>query len=88
MKVTYLQFANATVTFAPNNLKNIKRPLRCFQLASGLRINFDKSSLIGIYVDSTLVSSWANLINCNMESLLVKYLGLSLCGSSSMLALN
>ncbi|XP_058185636.1 uncharacterized protein LOC131302861 [Rhododendron vialii] len=42
-----------TVLFCNNDLEelsNIKRILRCFQLMSGLRINFSKSSLCGIKI--------------------------------------
>ncbi|KAK2634329.1 hypothetical protein Ddye_029121 [Dipteronia dyeriana] len=47
--LTHLQFADDMVLFidpCPEYLLNAKRILRCFELASGLKINFHKSCLI------------------------------------------
>lgn len=51
VKVTHLQFADDTLIFCEANLDslmNIKKMLILFQLASGLQVNFHKSSLIRI----------------------------------------
>ncbi|XP_057746528.1 uncharacterized protein LOC130965782 [Arachis stenosperma] len=49
IELSHLQFADGTILFCPpedETIKNYKRLLRCFELMSGLSINFDKSSLI------------------------------------------
>ncbi|XP_016185996.1 uncharacterized protein LOC107627686 [Arachis ipaensis] len=54
IELSHLQFADNTIMFCPleeKTIKNYKRLLRCFELMSGLSINFDKSSLIPINCD-------------------------------------
>ncbi|XP_058181333.1 uncharacterized protein LOC131299773 [Rhododendron vialii] len=79
--VSHLQFADDTIIFCKNDreeLANIKRILRCFQLKSGLKINFSKSSLCGIKVNHQIVTSLARIMGCKVDHLPIKYLGLSL----------
>ncbi|XP_052109892.1 uncharacterized protein LOC127741466 [Arachis duranensis] len=57
-------------------IKNYKRLLRCFELMSGLMINFDKSSLIPINCDEP--QRMCNLLGYKGDTLPVKYLGISL----------
>ncbi|XP_072084417.1 uncharacterized protein [Arachis hypogaea] len=52
--------------------------LRCFELMSGLSINFDKSSLIPINCNEQWVQHMCNLLGCKRDTLPVKYLGISL----------
>ncbi|XP_058211464.1 uncharacterized protein LOC131323632 [Rhododendron vialii] len=83
--VSHLQFANDTILFCNNDreeLANIKRILRCFQLMSGLKINFSKSSLCGVNIPQVDVSSLAQVMGCKIESLPIKYLGLPLGANS------
>lgn len=58
--------------------KSLKRVLRCFELISGLKINFNKSSLVGLNVNDGLLFSAAELPDCKLEKLPIKYLGLPL----------
>ncbi|KAJ0570205.1 putative RNA-directed DNA polymerase [Helianthus annuus] len=58
------------------NAMNLKRILRCFYLASGLRVNASKSNLYGIGVDETRVQDMASLLKCKAEKFPFKYLGL------------
>ncbi|KAK2654618.1 hypothetical protein Ddye_014474 [Dipteronia dyeriana] len=49
--ITYLQLADDTILFIDLKLEyllNAKRILRCFELASGLKINFLKSCLVKV----------------------------------------
>ncbi|XP_016178235.1 uncharacterized protein LOC107620616 [Arachis ipaensis] len=51
IELSHLHFADDTILFCPpeeETIKNYKRLLRCFELMSGLSINFEKSSLIPI----------------------------------------
>ena len=48
--ITHLQFADDTIRFSSSNWDEIvliKRILRCFELASGLKVNLHKSILMG-----------------------------------------
>ncbi|XVF49153.1 hypothetical protein PTKIN_Ptkin03bG0245600 [Pterospermum kingtungense] len=54
---------------------NVKRTLRIFQVMSGLKINFRKSSLVGVGVDQKVVEAWANSICCRKGELPLTYLG-------------
>ncbi|XP_029152462.1 uncharacterized protein [Arachis hypogaea] len=60
------------------SIKNYKRLLRCFELMSGLSINFEKSSLIPINCDQLWVQSMCSLLGCKKAALSVKYLGIPL----------
>ncbi|KAJ0445231.1 putative RNA-directed DNA polymerase [Helianthus annuus] len=58
------------------NVLNLKRLLRCFYLASGLRVNLSKSNLFGVCVDEAHVQSMAEVLGCKKSSFPFKYLGL------------
>lgn len=77
----HLQFVNDKILFCNNDkdeMCNIKRILRIFQLVSCLKINFSKSSLCGINVGHQDVISLAQVMGCKVETLQIKYLGLPL----------
>ncbi|XP_050232953.1 uncharacterized protein LOC126681456 [Mercurialis annua] len=79
--LSILQFADDTLLFIPNNMemiKNLLRILRCFELISGLRINFKKSSIIGLNVQEADLTAAANILNCKTEKLPIDYLGMPL----------
>nr|XP_025635827.1 uncharacterized protein LOC112729904 [Arachis hypogaea]XP_025636565.1 uncharacterized protein LOC112730719 [Arachis hypogaea] len=81
IELSHLQFADDTVLFCPpeeETIKNYKRLLRCFELMSGLSINFDKSSLIPINCNELWVRSMCRVLGCKEATLPVKYLGISL----------
>jgi hypothetical protein len=54
----------------------MKSLLRGFELVSGLKINFFKSSLIGINVDDGFMSMACNFLNCSEGRVPFNYLGL------------
>ncbi|GKC72748.1 RNA-directed DNA polymerase, eukaryota, reverse transcriptase zinc-binding domain protein [Tanacetum coccineum] len=58
-----------------SNIKTVAKVLNCFYLASGLKINFHKSKLMGVGVNSNEVESVANLVGCSTFSSPFKYLG-------------
>ena len=79
--VTNIQYADDTLIFlAPSEecVVNLKRILCCFQTCSGLKINFNKSSLIGVGITKDLLNHFYGILGCNALSLLIKYLGLPL----------
>ena len=86
--VSHLQYANCTIIFyelVMDQLLNVKRLLKCFQVMSSLKINFQKSSLFGIDIAQQTLVEWAHTICCKVEFLLFIYLKLSLGARSNSL---
>ncbi|KAK2447294.1 hypothetical protein QL285_006665 [Trifolium repens] len=54
----------------------MKAILRWFELVSGLKVNFSKSSLIGVNVSSNFLHVAKNFLHCKLGSLPFTYLGL------------
>nr|GEW76430.1 putative RNA-directed DNA polymerase, eukaryota, reverse transcriptase zinc-binding domain protein [Tanacetum cinerariifolium] len=59
-----------------SNTKNLSRILTCFHLAFGLKVNFNKSKLLGIGVSNLKVNSFASSIGYLASHLPGSYLGL------------
>ncbi|XP_028112042.1 uncharacterized protein LOC114310295 [Camellia sinensis] len=81
LKLSHLQFADDTIIFCEANWEEImaiKRILRCFELMSGLKINFHKSKVCGIGIEDDLVKAFAKMLNCLTQKLPLNYLGLPL----------
>ncbi|XP_050238489.1 uncharacterized protein LOC126687979 [Mercurialis annua] len=79
--VLLLQFADDTLVFILNDLekvRNLRRILHCFELISGLEINFHKSSITGINMDDYSMSLAADILSCKIEHFPITYLGLPL----------
>ena len=55
--------------------------LRCFELMSGLRINFHKSLVCGIGVSEETLNRVADSLHCGSHHFPIKYLGLPLGAS-------
>ncbi|GJY65325.1 RNA-directed DNA polymerase, eukaryota [Tanacetum coccineum] len=66
-----------------SNLITIVNMLKCFFLASGLKINIYKSKLMGIGVSHEDVNSAANFIGCSTLSRPFNYLGVKVGGCNS-----
>ncbi|GJQ96935.1 RNA-directed DNA polymerase, eukaryota, reverse transcriptase zinc-binding domain protein [Tanacetum coccineum] len=58
-----------------SNIHILLNVLKCFFLASGLKINLQKSKLMGLGVSSNVVNSAANLMGCSILQLPFNYLG-------------
>ena len=89
-KITHLQYADDTVIFCPpimDQLMNIKKTLILFQLATGLQVNFHKSSIMGIHVEEEWLQLAANDLLCKVGRLPFTYLGLPIGGNISRMAL-
>jgi len=64
-----LQFADDTLFICEDSYANIftiKFILRCYELASGLKINFHKSNLTAIKVERNYLQTYARTLSCNM----------------------
>lgn len=86
VKITYLQYADDTLIFCEANidsLMNIKRMLVLFQLASGLQVNFHKSSLIGINTSSEWLTKAATSLLGKTSIIPFTCLGLPIVGKAS-----
>ncbi|KAL7597416.1 hypothetical protein Lser_V15G29053 [Lactuca serriola] len=58
------------------NFLNLNRILRCFFLASGLKVNLCKSKVFGIGVDDIDIAMLASILHCESASFPFSYLGL------------
>jgi hypothetical protein len=76
--ISHLQYADDTLCIGEASVENLwtmKAILRGFELASGLKVNFWKSSLIGNNVGNTFMEMACNFLNCIRGGLPFKYLG-------------
>jgi hypothetical protein len=76
-----LQYADDTLIVLRGDLvgaATIRKVLDIFAAASGLRINYDKSTLVPIFMDDDTVNSCVQVIGCKPESFPQPYLGLPL----------
>lgn len=76
--ISHLFYANDVIfvgEWSQDNIKNLSRVLRCFQVASGLKVNFNKSRVFGIEVDMSDVTRWVAPLGCQLASLPFTYLG-------------
>ncbi|KAK2638181.1 hypothetical protein Ddye_025976 [Dipteronia dyeriana] len=81
--ITHLQFTDDTILFLKPNqvyLNNAKRILRCFELATSLRINFHKSCVVRVAKTELPDKGWAESFRCMKDCLPITYLGLPLGG--------
>ena len=76
--VSHLQFADDALIlgeWSRSNAVNLSRILTCFHLASGLKVNFNKSKLYGIGVSNVELNSLASTIGCLAPQFPCIYLG-------------
>lgn len=81
IKLLHLQFADDVLLFingGENAMLDIKRVLQCFQVLSGLKINFNKSHLHGFSQNKAVISEWAKMLGCQEGGNSFKYLGVTI----------
>ncbi|KAK2654189.1 hypothetical protein Ddye_014045 [Dipteronia dyeriana] len=84
VRITHLQFADDTILFIDpymEYLLNVKRVLRCFELVSGVKINFQKSFLVMVGKKNPNDELWLRAFRSVAETLPIIYLGLLLGGN-------
>ena len=59
---------------------SIKAILNCFELASTLKVNFEKSSIGGVGCSLHMLQRSASILNCDLMKTLLKYLGMLVGG--------
>jgi len=77
--ISHLQYVDDTLCIGKatvQNLWTLKAVLQGFELASGLKVNFSKSCLIGINVSRDFMLMACNFIGSCESTLPFKYLGL------------
>lgn len=87
--ISHLQYADDTIMFCPPNMEflaNIKKTLVLFHLASGLKVNFHKSSISGLNISDLWIECAAKQLLCKKGSLPLTYLGLPIGGLTSRIA--
>ncbi|GJY18325.1 putative RNA-directed DNA polymerase, eukaryota, reverse transcriptase zinc-binding domain protein [Tanacetum coccineum] len=87
--ISHLQFADDALIIGQwtlANAKNLSRILTCFHLASGLKMNFNKSKLFGIGVSNYDLNSVASSIGCQPSHLPCIYLGIPIGANMSRLS--
>ncbi|GLT35234.1 hypothetical protein SLA2020_097030 [Shorea laevis] len=79
MAVSLLQFTNDTIIMGrakAENIRMVKDVLKWFELMSGLRINFNKSSVYGYNVSERWLNGAAGMLRCGVGRAPFLYLGL------------
>nr|GEV01459.1 putative RNA-directed DNA polymerase, eukaryota, reverse transcriptase zinc-binding domain protein [Tanacetum cinerariifolium] len=90
VEISHLQFADDAFIMGKwsiKNANNLCRILRCFNLASGLKVNFSKSKFFGVGVDTNETRQLASILKFQPSSLPCSYLGLPI-GSNMNNAIN
>ncbi|KAH1114716.1 hypothetical protein J1N35_008094 [Gossypium stocksii] len=79
--ISHLQLADDTILFlkADNDVvRNSKFILNCFEMFSGLIINFSKSCIVGFDIEEELLFRMAAICRCKIGKLPFNYLGIPL----------
>jgi hypothetical protein len=77
--ISHLQYADDTICVGEasiNNLWALKAILRGFEMVSGLKVNYWKSSLMGVNVSHDFMTLASTFLNCKTSTIPFKYLGL------------
>lgn len=85
LEVSILQYVDDTLFVGEacwDNLWVMKTVLRCFELVSGLKVYFKKSSLVSLNVEESFVSAASMFLNCKRGRIPFKYLGLPVGANS------
>lgn len=80
LEITHHQYADDMILFGSwgdENSKNLIHILRCFELASGLKVNLSKSNIFGFGITGIEAGIMARGLNYGVGSLPFVYLGLS-----------
>jgi hypothetical protein len=80
--VISLQYADDTILFVANEgecARNMKWVLTCFELISGMRVNYQKSELVPVNIErEENITCFAETFGCPVGTLPIKYLGIPL----------
>jgi hypothetical protein len=85
-----LQYADDTLCIGEATIENLwvlKATLRGFEMASGLKVNFWKSCVLGVNLSQEFLGMASDFLNCRIGRTPFKYLGLPVGASSRKLAM-
>ncbi|XP_071713183.1 uncharacterized protein [Rutidosis leptorrhynchoides] len=77
--VSHLQYVDDTIFFGEwsrRNMGNLFKLLKCFEIFSGLKVNFSKSCLYGVGLKKESIEAMANYIGCRVGTFPFMHLGL------------
>jgi hypothetical protein len=77
--MTHLQYADDTLIImdpSDEGIAKLNRILLCFEVMSGLKINFSKSEVVVVGRSTAKQERLANLLNCKLAVFPITYLGL------------
>nr|GEW11968.1 PB1 domain-containing protein [Tanacetum cinerariifolium] len=86
MAISHLLYADDAIfigEWSDSNLDNIVKILKCFFLAPGLKINIQKSQVLGVGVPRNIVNQAASLIGCAVMQNPFRHLGVMVGDSMS-----
>jgi len=81
--VSHLQFADDTLLLGKKiwaNVRALRAGLVLFEAMTGLKVNFHKSSLVGVNINASWMSEAASVLGCKVGKVPVLYLGLAIGG--------
>lgn len=84
VEIALLQFADDALFFGEAQVQNVlalKCVLRCYELVSGMKVNFHKSKLTGVSVSDDIIARFAALLHCRVMEIPFVYLGLPVGGN-------
>jgi len=87
--ISHLQYADDTLCIGEPSVDNLwilKATLRGFEMASRLKVNYHKSSLIGVNVPRDFMEAACRFLHCSEGSVPFNYLGLPVGASSKKLS--
>ncbi|KAL4187907.1 hypothetical protein AMTRI_Chr09g41430 [Amborella trichopoda] len=79
--ISHLQYTYDTLIFcdpSEEKMQNLSTFVLCCQLALGLKVNFHKTSIVGISYSNSLLDSLVSIWGCRVEKLPLKYLEASI----------
>lgn len=84
VEYSLLQFADDTIIFGDgswSNLSTLKDLLRGFEIASGVRINLNKSNIYGIGNNACYLEACSSFLGCKIDRIPFKFLGFIVSGN-------
>ncbi|GAU22997.1 hypothetical protein TSUD_98260 [Trifolium subterraneum] len=81
--VSHLQFADDTLLLGVRSWANVRAlwaVLMLFEVVSGLRVNFNKSMLVGVNIADSWLIEAASVLGCRVGTMTFMYLGLPIGG--------
>ncbi|PNX58080.1 ribonuclease H, partial [Trifolium pratense] len=85
ISVTHLQFADDTLLMGAKSWANVwalRALLVLFETMSGLKVNFNKSMLVGVNIPESWLCEASSALCCKVEKIPFIYLGLPIGGDS------